>query len=75
MCWDVLISLACASQSASGGLSDVYLDGSLRWLVGRSLSLGAFPADTVLANLKASARVTSLLILLLENGSEYMIGR
>ena len=53
-----------------------HLNGSLRQLVGGclSLSLGTFPADTILVDLKISARVTSLLILLLENDYEYMIG-
>lgn len=66
--------LVGASQFAAGGLRDIYLNDSLRQLLGRSLSLGTFPADTVLANLKTSARVTSLFILLLGNGYEYMIG-
>lgn len=41
---------------------------------GHISSSSAFLCDMVLANLKTSARVTSLLILLLENGYEYMIG-
>lgn len=42
-------------------------------LAGRISNSAAFLRDMFLANLKTSARVTSLLILL-ENGYEYMIG-
>lgn len=49
-----------------------HLNGSLKQLVWRSLSghvasSAALLCDTILANLKTSARVTSLFILLLEN--------
>lgn len=61
LCWDLLISLGCASQFAARGLRDIYLNDSHRQLLGKvSLSLsslGIFPADTVLANLKTSARL------------------
>lgn len=43
-------------------------------LSGLISSTAAFLRDMFLANLKTSARVTSLLILVLENGYEYMIG-
>ena len=78
-CWD--LSLHSRTPICTGRAQG-YFSGSIRQLVGRSLPLQAhfqlcrfiLLPDTVLANLKTSARVTSLLILLLENVYAYLIG-
>ena len=78
-CWD--LSLHSCNPICTGRAQG-HFSGSIRQLVGRSLPLWAhfqlchfiLLPDTVLANLKTSARVTSLLILLLENVYAYLIG-